>query len=155
MQSKSTEALEHPGTAGRKGRAPKYLVPILLTTFGTKKSIYVRSGTSMKKAISNDGIESTPRYNGFLSDEKYEKYRQLHIPSSKYPKIAKKSDRLFLLVKHTVPTLTDEDKVTICVGKKNTGMFSTGGKKESASTPRSNRGVRCFGDPRIGCALRV
>jgi hypothetical protein len=45
-------------------------------------------------------------------------YGLLHIPSSKYPKIAKKSVRLFLLVKHTVPTLTDEDKVTICVEKK-------------------------------------
>jgi hypothetical protein len=62
-------------------------------------------------------------------------YGLLHIPSSKYPKIAKKSVRLLLRVKHIVPTLTDEDKVTICVEKKNTGMFSTGEKNESASTP--------------------
>ena len=62
-------------------------------------------------------------------------YGLLHIPLSKYPKIAKKSVRLLLPVKHTVPTLTDEDKVTICVEKKNTGMFSTGEKKDSASTP--------------------
>ena len=73
--------------------------------------------------------------------------------SNKYPKIAKKSVRPFLLVKHSVPTLTDETKVTICVEKEITGMFFTGDKNQSASTPRSNRGVRCFGDPRSGCAL--
>ena len=62
-------------------------------------------------------------------------YGLLHIPLSKYPKIAKKSVRLLLRVKHIVPTLTDDYKVTICKKKKKKGMFSTGEKKQSASTP--------------------
>ena len=70
-----------------------------------------------------------------INTETDNSYGFLHIPSSKYPKIAKKSVRLLLRVKHIVPTLTDEDKVTICVEKTQTGMISTGEKKQSASTP--------------------
>ena len=40
---------------------------------GVKKSFYVLSGTNMNKPISKDGIESTPRYYGFLSDEECER----------------------------------------------------------------------------------
>ena len=43
-----------------------------------------------------------------INTETNNSYGLLHIPSSKYPKIAKKSVRLLLPVKHTVPTLTDE-----------------------------------------------
>ena len=56
-------------------------------------------------------------------------YGLLHIPLSKYPKIAKKSVRLLLRVKHIVPTLTDEDKVTICVEKKTQVCFPREKKK--------------------------
>ena len=107
-------------------REPKNWQHILLKTFGTKnRSTYVVEPVWTKQ-FPNDGIESTQRYNGFLSDEKYEKswhgnpllvwFIYIFL-RAKYPKIAEKSVRPFLLVKHTVPTLTDEDKVTICVEK--------------------------------------
>jgi hypothetical protein len=51
------------------------------------------------------------------------------IPSSKYPKIAKMSDRLLLPVKHSVPTLTDEDKNDhLC--RKNTNRYVFHGRKK-------------------------
>ena len=70
-----------------------------------------------------------------IDTETNNSYGLQRIPSSKYPKVAKMSDRLLLPVKHSVPTLTDESKMTICVEKTQTGMFYTGGKKVSASTP--------------------
>ena len=82
-------------------------------------------------------------------------YGLLRIPSSKYPKIAKKSVRIVLLVKHTVPTHTDETTFSICVGKKKQVCFPQEKKKSRRAPLDSYRGVRCFGDPRIGCALRV
>ena len=64
-----------------------------------------------------------------INTETDNSYGLLHIPSSEYPKIAKKSVRLLLPVKHTVPTLTYETKVTIYVEKKTQVCFTREEKK--------------------------
>ena len=172
-----TEALEPHGTRVGKWPAPKIfstysyietwtktLCICFVDNIWHKKSVYVRSGTGMDEAISkwwdwiNSTVQRIPQWWKIrkISTRKPTARMVCYVfLSNKYPKIAKKSVRPFLLVKHSVPTLTDETKVTICVEKEITGMFFTGDKNQSASTPRSNRGVRCFGDPRSGCALRI
>jgi hypothetical protein len=81
-------------------------------------------------------------------------YGLLHIPLSKYPKIAKKSVRLLLRVKHIVPTLTDEDKVTICVEKKTQVCFPREKKRVGEHPLIESRGA-VFRRSEDGCALRV
>jgi|GWRWMinimDraft_13_1066021.scaffolds.fasta_scaffold36878_1 hypothetical protein len=56
-------------------REPKHYVFVLSTTFGTKNRSTYAVEPVWTKQFPNDGIESTQRYNGFLSDEKYEKYQ--------------------------------------------------------------------------------
>ena len=65
-----------------------------------------------------------------IDTETNNSYGLQRIPSSKYPKVAKMSDRLLLPVKHSVPTLTDEDKNDhLC--RKNTNRYVLHGRKKS------------------------
>lgn len=94
-----------------------------------------------KAIFKNHGIESAPRYYGVLSDEIIDpdtknSYGLVHIPSSKYTKFARSLSAPFLLVKDTVPTLTDG---LTCVEKHKLLCFPQEERNESASTPWSNR----------------
>jgi hypothetical protein len=71
----------------------------------------------MNKAIFKS---SEPRYDGFLSEENIDRMVLVRIPSREHMKFAGNLSAPFLVLKHTVPTLTGGLK---CVEKTNWYVF--------------------------------